>query len=291
MHHNAPTVFSHLTFTQHNCFVCFRLTMMPLLGLALLTLTLSRCTEAFVPIGGGTSTHISITEKALLDVVRGTCRDVVEAGGHEFEPTVRRTILPELREPTSPHMYIALIMVTAAVTVFCAFSQLLIILLFMWYHSTKGSIPWGVGQSLPWPLRNRRSVWCQVPRSSAGNLYSECTGRPRFCRQVGPLVYQSITIVRPTYFLLCCVTIKYLLVLHITLTPRPLLKDEPWSSRAWESSRPTLKKRTSRLPGKHWGESFIHYRWEHQSKETGWSLIKGKVCEKMTEVLWDSVFL
>lgn len=75
--------------------------MMSVLGLALLTLTLSRCTEAFVPIGGGTSTHISITGTALLDTVRDTCRDVVEADGHEFEPTVR--ILPVLREPTSQH--------------------------------------------------------------------------------------------------------------------------------------------------------------------------------------------
>lgn len=65
--------------------------MMSMLGLALLTLTVSRCTEAFVPIGGGTSTHISITGTALLDIVRETCRDVVEGSGHEFEPTVRRS--------------------------------------------------------------------------------------------------------------------------------------------------------------------------------------------------------
>lgn len=90
-------------FTQHNFFVCFRLIMMPLLGLALLTLTLSRCTEAFVPIGGGTSTHVSITGTALLDIVRETCRDVVEADGHEFEPTVRHTTFPELGEITSQH--------------------------------------------------------------------------------------------------------------------------------------------------------------------------------------------
>lgn len=90
-------------FTQHKCFVCSRLIMMPVLGLALLTLTLSRCTEAFVPIGGGTSTHVSITGTALLDIVRETCRDVVEADGHEFEPTVRPTIFPELRELTSQH--------------------------------------------------------------------------------------------------------------------------------------------------------------------------------------------
>ncbi|XP_075893051.1 von Willebrand factor A domain-containing protein 7-like [Nelusetta ayraudi] len=61
--------------------------MMPILGFALLTLTLSRCTEAFVAIGGGTSTHISITRTALLEIVRETCRDVVEHSGHKFEPT------------------------------------------------------------------------------------------------------------------------------------------------------------------------------------------------------------
>lgn len=74
--------------------------MMPMLGFALLTLTLSRCTEAFVPIGGGTSTHISITGTALLEIVRETCRDVVEGSGHVFEPTVRCKI------PTDVHYII-----------------------------------------------------------------------------------------------------------------------------------------------------------------------------------------
>lgn len=90
--------------------------MLPMLGLALLTLTLSRCTVAFVPIGGD-ATHTSITETALLDIVRETCRDVVKSGGDDFEPTVRRTIPPELRGQTLPtpshHLYIMSFMVTA----------------------------------------------------------------------------------------------------------------------------------------------------------------------------------
>lgn len=50
----------------------------------------------------------------------------------------------------------------------------------------KGSISRGVGQGLSRALRNRRSVWCQVSCCSTGNLYSEWTGWPRFCWQVGP---------------------------------------------------------------------------------------------------------
>ncbi|KAF7655978.1 hypothetical protein LDENG_00047630 [Lucifuga dentata] len=53
----------------------------------LLTLCLSGSTVAFVPIGGGASSHISITGNALLQKVTETCRVVVEASGHEFKPT------------------------------------------------------------------------------------------------------------------------------------------------------------------------------------------------------------
>ncbi|XP_053183327.1 von Willebrand factor A domain-containing protein 7-like [Scomber japonicus] len=56
------------------------------LGVALV-LVLSGSTVAFVPIGGGASTHVSITGTALLQTVTETCREVVEAAGHEFEPT------------------------------------------------------------------------------------------------------------------------------------------------------------------------------------------------------------
>lgn len=55
-----------------------------LLGLALF----AGPTVAFVPIGGGASTHVSITGTALLQKVKETCRAVAEAAGHEFNPTV-----------------------------------------------------------------------------------------------------------------------------------------------------------------------------------------------------------
>ncbi|XP_077936703.1 von Willebrand factor A domain-containing protein 7 isoform X2 [Gasterosteus aculeatus] len=56
------------------------------LGVALLTV-LSGHTVAFVPIGGGSPTHVSITGTALLQKVTETCRAVAEAAGHEFNPT------------------------------------------------------------------------------------------------------------------------------------------------------------------------------------------------------------
>ncbi|KAM7418547.1 hypothetical protein PAMA_015926 [Pampus argenteus] len=61
--------------------------MTPVLGIALLTLTLLGPAVAFVPIGGGVSTHVSITGTALLQKVTETCRAVAEAAGQEFEPT------------------------------------------------------------------------------------------------------------------------------------------------------------------------------------------------------------
>ncbi|XP_017272317.1 von Willebrand factor A domain-containing protein 7 isoform X2 [Kryptolebias marmoratus] len=61
--------------------------MTSLLGVALLALALSGPTVAFAPLGGGTSTHVSITGTALLQKVTETCRAVAEAAGHEFNPT------------------------------------------------------------------------------------------------------------------------------------------------------------------------------------------------------------
>ncbi|XP_041640178.1 von Willebrand factor A domain-containing protein 7 [Cheilinus undulatus] len=55
--------------------------------IALLTFGLSVYSVAFVPIGGGASTHVSITGTALLQEVTETCRSMAEAAGHEFEPT------------------------------------------------------------------------------------------------------------------------------------------------------------------------------------------------------------
>ncbi|XP_068177577.1 von Willebrand factor A domain-containing protein 7 [Antennarius striatus] len=61
--------------------------MASLLGTALLALVLSGPTVAFAPIGGGSSTHISMTGTVLLQTVTETCRAVAEAAGHEFKPT------------------------------------------------------------------------------------------------------------------------------------------------------------------------------------------------------------
>ncbi|KAK5606350.1 hypothetical protein CRENBAI_022880 [Crenichthys baileyi] len=61
--------------------------MASLLGAALLALTLSTPTVAFVPIGGGALTHVSITGTALLQKVTDSCRAVAEAAGQEFKPT------------------------------------------------------------------------------------------------------------------------------------------------------------------------------------------------------------
>ncbi|XP_070684398.1 von Willebrand factor A domain-containing protein 7-like [Pempheris klunzingeri] len=60
--------------------------MTTVLGIALLALALSGPTVAFVPTGGGASTHDSITRTALLQKVTETCRAVAEAAGYEFRP-------------------------------------------------------------------------------------------------------------------------------------------------------------------------------------------------------------
>lgn len=62
--------------------------MASLLGVTLLALTLSAPAMAFFPIGGGVSTHVSITGTALLQKITETCKAVAEAAGHEFKPTV-----------------------------------------------------------------------------------------------------------------------------------------------------------------------------------------------------------
>lgn len=62
--------------------------MASLLGVALLVLALPGPTMAFAPIGGGASTHETITTKALMDVVAETCRIIVEETGAVFNPTV-----------------------------------------------------------------------------------------------------------------------------------------------------------------------------------------------------------
>ncbi|XP_071360801.1 von Willebrand factor A domain-containing protein 7-like [Trachinotus anak] len=62
--------------------------MTSMLGIALFGWALiAGPTVAFVPIGGGVSTHVSITGTALLQKVTETCRAVAEAAGHEFKST------------------------------------------------------------------------------------------------------------------------------------------------------------------------------------------------------------
>ncbi|XP_033846284.1 von Willebrand factor A domain-containing protein 7 [Periophthalmus magnuspinnatus] len=60
--------------------------MTSLLGLAVLAVTLSG-SLAFVPIGGGASTHVSITGAALLQKVQETCKAVANDNGYDFNPT------------------------------------------------------------------------------------------------------------------------------------------------------------------------------------------------------------
>ncbi|XP_072318601.1 von Willebrand factor A domain-containing protein 7-like [Eucyclogobius newberryi] len=61
--------------------------MTSLLGLAVLAAALTVPVLAFVPIGGGTSTHVSITGTALLQKVMETCKAVAYNNGYEFSPT------------------------------------------------------------------------------------------------------------------------------------------------------------------------------------------------------------
>lgn len=58
------------------------------LGAALLLLALGNPALAFVPVGGGTATHVTITGQALLQKVTEACKAVADAAGHAFEPTV-----------------------------------------------------------------------------------------------------------------------------------------------------------------------------------------------------------
>ncbi|CAL9700815.1 unnamed protein product [Knipowitschia caucasica] len=61
--------------------------MMSMLGLAVVAAALLGPALAFVPIGGGGSTHVSITGTAMLQKVRETCKAVADDNGYVFEPT------------------------------------------------------------------------------------------------------------------------------------------------------------------------------------------------------------
>lgn len=63
--------------------------MTSILGIALLSVAVSGPALAFMPIGGGVSTHISMTSTALLQKVVETCKAVADAGGLKFQTTVR----------------------------------------------------------------------------------------------------------------------------------------------------------------------------------------------------------
>ncbi|CAL8356850.1 unnamed protein product [Boreogadus saida] len=59
---------------------------LPALALAL-SLALLQSSVAFVPIGGGPATHVSITRTALLQKLTETCKAVADSSGYEFNPT------------------------------------------------------------------------------------------------------------------------------------------------------------------------------------------------------------
>ncbi|CAL8331383.1 unnamed protein product [Merluccius merluccius] len=61
--------------------------MCPTLATALGVLALLQSSLAFVPIGGGASTHVSITGTAVLQKLKETCKAVAESSGDEFNPT------------------------------------------------------------------------------------------------------------------------------------------------------------------------------------------------------------
>uniref|UniRef100_A0A8L0DQJ9 von Willebrand factor A domain containing 11 n=1 Tax=Oncorhynchus mykiss TaxID=8022 RepID=A0A8L0DQJ9_ONCMY len=61
--------------------------MLPVLGMSFLALVLSGGAWAFAPIGGGASTHVSITGAAVLQKVTEVCRAIAESAGRDFTPT------------------------------------------------------------------------------------------------------------------------------------------------------------------------------------------------------------
>ncbi|XP_014065352.2 von Willebrand factor A domain-containing protein 7 isoform X2 [Salmo salar] len=61
--------------------------MSPVLGVSFLALVLSGGAWAFAPIGGGASTHVSITGTAVLQKVTEVCRAIAESEGLDFTPT------------------------------------------------------------------------------------------------------------------------------------------------------------------------------------------------------------
>ncbi|KAL2097380.1 hypothetical protein ACEWY4_006587 [Coilia grayii] len=54
---------------------------------AFLVLGLFGATQAFIPVGGGTSTHATITGNAVISKIAEVCQAVAESEGREFNPT------------------------------------------------------------------------------------------------------------------------------------------------------------------------------------------------------------
>lgn len=56
-------------------------------GVALLVLLMGGTAQAFMPFGGGASTHVTITENAILSKITEVCQAIAESEGREFNPT------------------------------------------------------------------------------------------------------------------------------------------------------------------------------------------------------------
>ncbi|KAJ8000599.1 hypothetical protein DPEC_G00182050 [Dallia pectoralis] len=61
-----------------------RLMMSPIVGVSLLALVLSGGAWAFVPRGGGASSHVSMTQKAVLQKITQVCRPIAGSEGQDF---------------------------------------------------------------------------------------------------------------------------------------------------------------------------------------------------------------
>lgn len=176
------------------------------LGIALLVLALTTPTLAFVPIGGGTATHVTITGNALLQKVTETCKAVADEAGYEFKPTVgwtttthtntvtQSSFMAQNDEPTNmtklQQMWLKQDVHSTFYTVITrivCFNQNIKVylghnLIEEWALLPTGLFTWGAGQGLSGPKSNRGSVWCQVSCGSTRNLHSKWIGGSWFCQ-------------------------------------------------------------------------------------------------------------
>lgn len=77
-------------------------------------------------------------------------------------------------------------------------------------------------------------------------------------------IFSDCTIKFPChiYHYMCVLHLCVFLAPHITSILKPSLKGVASSRKEWWQSRQTSERRTLKLPGKHWGESFTLCRWE-----------------------------